>query len=77
VRISRGSSFAALLRTMPAMLGVALCLVGLGMVFFGWRHPAVDVGVIIRGVLVYGGALACGAGALLLGLYALFRRGSA
>ena len=54
--------------------GAALVLLGIVLVCVGLMQPAVDVGVIVRGVLVYLGLGSLAAGGLLLGLAAAVRR---
>ena len=60
-----------------ACAAALLALAGLVMVVSGWRHPGGDVGVIIRGVLIYGGLAALGAAAIPLGLMLALRRAGA
>ena len=57
-----------------AALGVAALLGGLALLVLGLRQPAVDVGVIVRGLLLYSGAGALAGGSLSLGISLWLRR---
>jgi len=55
-------------------LALLLGLLGVVVVVYGWCYPAVDVGVIVRGVLIVAGLGLAAAAAIPLAVLALLRR---
>jgi len=55
-------------------LALLLGLLGVVVVVYGWCYPAVDVGVIVRGVLIVAGLGIAAAAAVPLAILALLRR---
>ncbi len=64
------------LRGFLAGLSLLLGLSGMVLAAYGWFYPAVDVGVIIRGVLIVGGLGIAAAALVPLAILAMVRRRS-
>ncbi len=68
------SSIGKATRALGSSVGVALLLLGAVLVFCGIAHPGTDVGVIIKGMLGYGGLCCAALGLAVLALVLLLRR---